>query len=345
MKYFIDRKNNIEKVYAMDFMCEGCLHDCGDSSELTPEECSAECERYYRGCLSYKEIYTGKIGMSFLEFISSDFDEIIEDLIALWYKAKDFDSDMQKEIINDYFDGMSFYFKLLGVDEAFSICSRGNVMFGYEPATPENYIPAIFDECIQLQEIVSAYADDKCFVEPDILLKALNKWEFFFLPSYYEPEIYGNFKADPVAAIKQFEAEYKMAVTGTLEFCDVIRMFGIPFEWIVKNGYRISRCENCGKFFVPYGKYNARFCEYPFKKGKSCRELSFAINVENNAVLREYRKIYKTKHAWMNRNKDNHANARSDFNKWHKNAKAMVDRYKSGAVSEKECLNWLDENK
>ena len=176
----------------------------------------------------------------------------------------------------------------------------------------------------------------------------MTEYHIMFCPSTYVPsseDYYYEFTQDPKAALLAFAEECKKRRNDVSDFAIFHHMFGISFDWIVSNGYRISICENCGKFFVPYGRYDAKYCPYPYKNGKSCRELSFEINIDNNSVLKEYRKIYKTKHAWMNRNKANNPNAEAAFAKWHKSAKAMVDKYKLGAVSEMECLKWLEDNK
>lgn len=179
-------------------------------------------------------------------------------------------------------------------------------------------------------------------------MKAINEYKLMFCPSAYVPEmeeIYVNIDDDPIKAIKIFSDKCKKIRGNTYELPLFYQMFGVAFDWIVRNNYKISRCENCGKFFITYGRYDTRYFPYPFRNGKSCRELSFEISIENNAVLKEYRKIYKTKHAWMNRNKTTHPDAEKEFAKWHKAAKAMTDKYKLGAISEMECLRWLEENK
>lgn len=55
--------------------------------------------------------------------------------------------------------------------------------------TPEEQISASFSELIIIQKIVSAYSEDKYFVEPKIVLKAINEYKLMFCPSSYVPEM------------------------------------------------------------------------------------------------------------------------------------------------------------
>ena len=344
MKYVIDKKSNTEKIYAMCLSCEMCM---SDDAELAPKSFCNGCPDYTKSNQMYKEIYSGKIGMSFLEFISNDFGKISEELIELFYQVKDKTIDEAFDALDKYLETQHYYIKLLGIQGQFNylLNSKYNKP---DFVAAESEIKSVFDEVITIQKIISAYADDKYFVEPAVLLQAIDEYQLMFCPSVYVPDVkddYEDFRKNPVEAIKNFAEECAVRRGNTYEFPNFRQMFGVAFDWIVNNNYKISSCENCGKFFVPYGRYDTRYCPYPFKNGKSCRELSFAINIDNNKVMKEYRKIYKTKHAWTNRNKGNRPGVENDFAKWHKAAKSMVDKYKVGAVSEMECLKWLEENK
>ncbi len=341
MKYFIDKKKNKEIFYVRSIECEQCIN----ASLLDPlcEGCSFNDAQHRK----YSELCSGKIGTAFLEFISIDFEKIMQELLTLYERFKNKNIDEAMLSLDSYLEGQHYFIHLLEVRQNFyNVLS--DVYKKVSPLTPEEEIGSSFNDLITIRKIVSAYSEDKYFVEPEILLKAISEYELMFCPSAYVPareDIYVNIDDDPVKAIKTFAEKCKEMRGNTYELPVFYHMFGIAFDWIVRNNYKISRCENCGKFFVPYGRYDTKYCPYPFRNGKSCRELSFEISIENNAVLKEYRKIYKTKHAWMNRNKATHPTAEKDFAKWHKAAKAMTDKYKLGAVSEMECLKWLEENK
>jgi hypothetical protein len=344
MKYVIDRKNNTEKVYSMNPLCEHCMFEFDETAPMRDCEGCVDCKKEN---FVYKEISSGKIGMAFLEFISTDFEKIEKELVELFYQVEHSGIEAAINELEKYLDKQPYYIKLLNIHQSFYFfIEHADRIADFESI--ENSIEVSFSELILIQKIISAYADDKYFIEPSVLLQAFNEYMIMFIPSVYTPDFRDNFsefEENPIKTLKKFEKECSKKRGDTYEFTNFRQMFGVSFDWIVTNGYKISRCENCGKFFVPYGRYDTRYCPYPHKNGKSCRELSFEITLDNNKVLKEYRKIYKTKHAWMNRNKVNRPNVEKEFAKWHKAAKAMVDKFKLGAVSEMECLKWLNDNK
>ena len=344
MKYVIDKKKNKETVYSMLPECERCFYEY---SGIIPPDCNEECYWYNRGGLSYKEISSGKIGMDFLEFISNDFEKIRDELVFIWHTSEHYGTECALESLDEYLKYKPYYLKLLNLGDSFCFyIEHAGRIPDFESI--EMSVESTFEQLIAIKKIISAYADDKYFVEPTVLLQAIDEFRLMYIPSVHVPEYRDEYKAlmaNPIDMIKNFAEDCKKSRGNVYEFYDFRQMFGVALDWIVSNNYKISRCENCGKFFVPYGRYDAKYCEYPFKNGKSCRELSFSINVDNNAVLKEYRKIYKTKHAWTKRNKVTQPGVETDFERWHKNAKAIVDKYKLGAVSEMEALKWLEDNK
>lgn len=339
MKYVVDRKKGVEKIYLMSLICETCIYE---DYIFPPKRKCNTCPDYKKGCHTYKEASSGKIGMSFLEFISYDFDIIASELIELFYKVKNMTFRERLDALDDYLADKPFYFQMLDIHALFGSMDE------FPEHSPEENINMLFNEVKMLRNIISAYADDRYFVEPHILLQAINSFDIMYIPSVNAPDYsyrQDDLKEDIIGVIMEFAEECKKIRSDTCESPNLFDSFGMALDWIISNDYRISRCENCGKFFVPYGRYDTKYCPYPFKNGKSCRELSYSINVENIAPLKEYRKIYKTKHAWMSRNSRQYPNAKKDFDKWHKAAKAMVDKYKLGAISENECLKWLNDNK
>ena len=344
MKYIIDKKKNKETVYSMSPDCERCMYEYNGEFPWNCEECAY----YTPGCRNYKEISSGKIGMAFLEFISNDLEKIRDELSSLWHSVEHKGTDYALDALHEYLEDKPYYLQLLDIDNSFChyIEHAGRIP---DFESIEVAMEVTFETLIIIRKIISAYADDKYFIEPSVLLQAIDEFKLMFLPSAYTPnyrdEHYRTLVENPVETLKSFAKDCKQNRGNVYEFYDFRQMFGVALDWIVSNNYKISRCENCGKFFVPYGRYDAKYCEYPFKNGKSCRELSFSINVDNNAVLKEYRKIYKTKHAWTKRNKVTQPGVETDFERWHKNAKTIVDKYKLGAVSEMEALKWLEDNK
>lgn len=351
MKYLLDEKNNQETIYAMNPDCEVCLSiamaDTDYEENNLPLDCCAECPLYYDGCFNHNKIYSGEIGSSFLEFISLDFEEIKNNLLKILEKQQfEQDLDKFKHAFDRYTDTLHWFFTYIGVGTQLGAYkSPDYALINTEPLMKKE-IESLFSEIIVIQKIVAAYAENKDFINHEYLLRGINQLGFMYFhdssDQYFLPEVNTN---DPIIKLKEFAEYAEKTKNEPLKFLKLEFMFGKPFEWIVKNDYPISVCQNCGKFFVPYKRNDAKYCSHIFKDNKTCRELAFEIKVENDDVLRLYRKIYKTKNAWKNRNKKNSPNAEKAFDEWHKSAKQKVDDFNARKISKEECMTWLENSR
>lgn len=125
--------------------------------------------------------------------------------------------------------------------------------------------------------------------------------------------------------------------------CDSIdEFFSIFMLTIFERHYTISRCQNCGKLFVPYKKNDALYCDRisPQKDNKTCKEYA---SKKPKGVQELYRKIYMKKFARLNRNKNNYT-LKNDFETW----KSQVDKLKSdlsnGIITDDDFEKWLLDN-
>ena len=136
-----------------------------------------------------------------------------------------------------------------------------------------------------------------------------------------------------------------------LEWNDDISFFNLwdficfCISHVVIAGNTIKKCKNCGKFFTPANRIDEIYCDYEYKDGKTCKEIGYLLKVDKSEILKEYRKVYKTKNAWKNRNKKTVLTAEKEFEKWHKTAKIMLEKAQSGKISDLEFLEWLRQNK
>lgn len=68
-----------------------------------------------------------------------------------------------------------------------------------------------------------------------------------------------------------------------------------------KNGC-IKECKNCGRLFIPASRSDEKYCDFIVDGYKTCKQAAFAIRLDKDEVLKEYRKIYKTQNARKQRN-------------------------------------------
>ena len=103
----------------------------------------------------------------------------------------------------------------------------------------------------------------------------------------------------------------------------------------------IKRCENCGSFFVPETRNDEVYCYRVFPNGRTCKNIGYENKVKKNEVTKEYRRIYKNKNAFKQRQKHLNPKVEEELTNWRNEAKNIVDQYKEGLISEKKAIEWL----
>lgn len=98
------------------------------------------------------------------------------------------------------------------------------------------------------------------------------------------------------------------------------------------NSIDIKKCANCGKYFIPKTRSDEIYCDYEDDFGKSCRQKGYENKVNNDAVLKEYRKIYKTQNARKQRNKHK-PNIDELFKNWHIESKKILKQCQNNEIS------------
>jgi len=107
------------------------------------------------------------------------------------------------------------------------------------------------------------------------------------------------------------------------------------------------KCENCGRVFVPEGRSDTIYCNYPSpqNKEKTCREIGAQIaraNKEKNDVCtREYRKAYMRYKMKTQRHPGN-KEAWEKFTELTTDIKEWRTRLDQGTTTTEEFLSWLE---
>lgn len=98
------------------------------------------------------------------------------------------------------------------------------------------------------------------------------------------------------------------------------------FEAILFKGLDIKRCANCGKLFIPSGKYDTDCCDrIPEGEKYSCKKIMAQKRrkqkVNSDPITKEYEKAYKRMYARISSG----TLEKSDFLKWSEDAKQKRD--------------------
>lgn len=130
---------------------------------------------------------------------------------------------------------------------------------------------------------------------------------------------------------------------GASYTCESIdEFFSVCMLTIFERHYIISRCENCGKLFVPCKKNDALYCDRisPQKENKTCKEYA---SKKPKGVQELYRKIYLKRFARYNRNKDNFT-IKNEFESWKSTADKLKADLNNGIITDDDFEKWLLDN-
>jgi|GEM_PF-1513370 hypothetical protein len=132
-----------------------------------------------------------------------------------------------------------------------------------------------------------------------------------------------------------------------IELRDII---DISYYQIVKNKYQINKCENCGKYFIPFLRSDTLYCDRisPQDNNKTCKEYgsqeAYKRNLEENEAQGLSRKIYMQIQMAAKRNKNIPKYAQA-FENFKVQSKQWKNDVKSGKKTEVEFIEWLNEMK
>ena len=114
-----------------------------------------------------------------------------------------------------------------------------------------------------------------------------------------------------------------------LAYCDTpfdILAFELR-EFFIKD-IKVKCCANCGKFFIPTGKYNTDCCDrIPDGQKYSCKKIMAQKRrrerLNTNPIIREYERAYKRNYARVS----NHKMGQSEFQLWVDEASKKRDKF------------------
>lgn len=204
---------------------------------------------------------------------------------------------------------------------------------------------------------------DFCFINDNPKLTKLNKMDRFFLFLASEPKFnhsFGTFETF-FPRPNQFFTELEASITARIREVDndnyralkalsllddsiidkiknksdlvrvascysIFDFLAFEFKTILSKDIDIKRCVNCGKLFIPSGKYNTDCCDrIPEGEKYSCKKIMAQKRrkqkVNSDPITKEYEKAYKRMYARISSG----TLEKSDFLKWSEDAKQKRD--------------------
>lgn len=120
--------------------------------------------------------------------------------------------------------------------------------------------------------------------------------------------------------------------------------------YFFRNGYRLKRCKNCGRFFIPLSRADELYCDQPSPqdKNRSCKQYGsdrlWYDRLKQDEAAKLSRNVYMAKQMLVKRNPDILAYKKM-FDYFKTERKKWEALVKSGAKSKDEYISWLNEMK
>lgn len=117
---------------------------------------------------------------------------------------------------------------------------------------------------------------------------------------------------------------------------------------VFDNEVKFAKCANCGQYFVLSGRSDAIYCSYPSPqdKEKPCNvigaQITRAEKVKNDAVTKEYRKVYGRYSTHMKRHPEDEEKQKQ-FDKLKSEIKNWRNNLAHGQVTTEEFFEWLNQ--
>lgn len=119
------------------------------------------------------------------------------------------------------------------------------------------------------------------------------------------------------------------------------------FAQILNGNSKLVKCKNCGNYFVPMGRSDSVYCQYPLSRHthKTCRDVGAQRTrmekEKSDIATREYRKKYMRYKMITKRHPDN-ITAFEQLEELTHDSKIWRKRMKAGEATVEDFLLWLD---
>lgn len=148
--------------------------------------------------------------------------------------------------------------------------------------------------------------------------------------------------------------DYKIAVmdgelSSIFTIGNGISLFMFEVQHMLEHEIYPKKCQNCGSYFVPTGRRDALYCNYPSpqNKEKTCKEIGAratrAKKEKDDDATREYRRKYMRLKMAARRNPDS-VEAVEALDSFIQDAELWRIRVENGEASKAEYIDWLKEN-
>ena len=117
-------------------------------------------------------------------------------------------------------------------------------------------------------------------------------------------------------------------------------------HFLITHDCNILKCQNCGKYFIS-ARSDTKYCDRisPFNKRTTCKkdgpQRAHKDNINEDELKKKIHQKRKAKYQYLYRNRDSQR-AQNDYYNFIDNVKIKKKEHKSGAITTKQFIAWVD---
>ncbi|MDD2959729.1 MAG: DUF6076 domain-containing protein [Lachnospiraceae bacterium] len=150
-------------------------------------------------------------------------------------------------------------------------------------------------------------------------------------------------KKEQLAIVDKLNEKGANPVSFTMlqDFADFLYF---EFAELLKQGLQIRKCRLCEKYFALQNKHKTLFCDRIYSGKRTCKQVGNKQEYDRwiaaDPALQEYERIYKARHAQMERDEQKESpadsgRAKQAFGEWSKNVRKLRKQYFAEEISGK----------
>lgn len=136
------------------------------------------------------------------------------------------------------------------------------------------------------------------------------------------------------------ESVSRLDITAAICYAadDLRALAFMEFEYMVTENMALRRCENCGRYFLPFSVLS-RYCDRPAAEGKTCREVAIRGNYNRRLRSDDIRAAYvKNNNAYQMRTRRSaDPKLLEQYVRWKQDARQALEELKLGTITEEEA--------
>ena len=365
------------------------LFDKATNTETYEYDCNEICEIYrtHRFECDYnydrdqckinynkKFIATREIGQMLISFISLDFDQVINNIaddIPKKFIIKKTSGEVYytQTGMNDYLKTIHPFFTLnisktrRSIYDEFFTSDNEYKIWLKSLLDPIFGMKTIIDECCRNPNFYYLYlnSNSKLFNYRTETNEISSKYLTYWLPNAFsvypmpneENTEYNEESSNIVSTVYSINLKYPVNKNNNIVrylIESIVSACTTCLNIIYENGYRIHKCQNCGRYFITSrSEHKQKYCSLksPQNPNKTCREymtyMRYLAKTRTDEGTRLYKQIYNAKRNRMKRCENK--KFKQDFSEFQILSKQWKADIQAGVKTEEEFIAWLKEVK